>query len=213
MAPALAALPPRARLTADRPPLFAYTSAPARGLKVLLDAWSHIRDGLAKARLQVFSSMAVYQREGVADTYRALCERCDTLPRVEYIGSLAQPDLAQALLRVDALTCPSIFAETSCISAIEALAAGCLVLSTDLGALRETTAGFGRLMTLPQAREELPKQFAALVVASWRAAMAHPATHEARVAAQRHFMGRTTAWPARALEWQAFLKRLIAGRS
>jgi glycosyltransferase involved in cell wall biosynthesis len=213
MAPAFAALPPRARLAADRPPLFAYTSAPARGLQVLLDAWSHIRDGLPKARLQVFSSMAVYQREGVADKYRALYERCSTLPGVEYVGSLAQPDLAQALLRVDALTYPSIFTETSCISAIEALAAGCLVLSTDLGALRETTAGFGRLITLPRTRENLPEAFAAMVVGSWRAVAGDLAAHEARVAAQREFMGRTAVWPVRALEWQAFLMRVAAGRA
>ena len=81
MAPAFAALPPRTRLTAERPPLFAYTSAPMRGLNVLLNAWSHFRDGLTKAGLQVFSSVAVYQREGLTDKYGALYERCGTLPR------------------------------------------------------------------------------------------------------------------------------------
>ena len=80
--------------------------------------------------------MAVYQKGGEADEYAALYERSRGLPGVEYVGSLSQPDLAQVLHKIDALTYPSTFAETSCIAAIEALAAGCQVLATDLGALR-----------------------------------------------------------------------------
>jgi glycosyltransferase involved in cell wall biosynthesis len=210
MAPAFAGLPPRAAREPGDPPVFAYTSTPFRGLDVLLDAWPFIRGALPGARLQVFSSMAVYQKGGEADEYAGLYQRCRATPGVEYIGSLAQPDLARALHRVDALTYPSTFAETSCIAVIEALAAGCLVFATDLGALRETTAGFGRLLTMPAARGELAEAFGTMVAAEWRAAMADTQTHRARIAAQRDFIMRNATWPARAPEWLAFLDRVIA---
>jgi glycosyltransferase involved in cell wall biosynthesis len=210
MAPAFASLPVRGRRDPSSPPLFAYTSTPFRGLDVLLDAWPAIRDGLPDARLQVFSSMAVYQKGGGADEYAALYERSRGLPGVEYVGSLAQPDLAHALHKADGLTYPSTFAETSCIAAIEALAAGCLVLTTDLGALRETTAGFARLLALPPQREELAPLYAALVVREWRAAAAGPAADAARIAAQRDFMQHNATWPLRAAEWVAFLNRVLA---
>ncbi len=214
MSPAFASLPARPeRARAPAPPIFAYTSTPFRGLDVLLAAWPIIRGGLPGARLQVFSSMAVYQKGGPADEYTALYDRCRALPGVEYIGSLAQPALARALHRVDALTYPSTFAETSCIAAIEALAAGCLVLSTDLGALRETTGGFARLIALPPAREELAEAYGAMVVAEWRAALADPPTHEARIAAQMDFVRRNAVWPARAAEWLAFLDWVLSAQS
>ncbi|HEY2891528.1 MAG TPA: glycosyltransferase family 4 protein [Dongiaceae bacterium] len=210
MAPAFAALPERPARDPAAPPLFAYTSTPFRGLDVLLDAWPAIRQGLPQARLRVFSSMAVYQKGGDADEYAALYERCRSLAGIDYVGSLAQPALAAALQASDALTYPSTFAETSCISAIEAIAAGCLVLTTDLGALKETTAGFARLLRLPPSRGDLAGLYAAMVVAEWQQAAASPAVQRARIAAQRDFMQRNATWSVRAPEWVAFLNRVVA---
>ena len=211
MAPAFASLPAREARDPGLAPVFAYTSTPYRGLSVLLDAWPLIRAGLPDARLQVFSSMAVYQKDESADnTYGALYERCRSSPGVDYFGSRAQPDLAAALHQADALAYPSTFAETSCIAAIEALAAGCLVLATDLGALRETTAGFGRLLALPATREDLAPAYAQMVLREWRAAMADPAAHAARIEAQVDFMRRNWSWATRAQEWAAYLARVIA---
>ena len=213
MSPAFATLPPREDSAPAAAPLFAYTSTPYRGLDLLLDAWPAIQAGLPGAGLKVFSSMSVYQVKGPEDAYSALYERCRAMPGVEYIGSIAQPGLAAALHQVDALTYPSIFAETSCIAAIEALAAGCLLLATDLGALKETANGFARLVPLQADRALLVESFAAMVVTEWRAAVANPATHRARIEAQADFFRRNAVWPARAHEWAAWLESLVTPKS
>src|SRR6185503_19905705 len=62
---------------------------------------------------------------------------------------LAQPELAQRLKRNAFLFYPCTYAETYCIAAMEAIAAGLKVVSTQLGALPETTLGFADLLPLP----------------------------------------------------------------
>ncbi|MDP6935075.1 MAG: glycosyltransferase, partial [Myxococcota bacterium] len=116
------------------PPVLAYTSTPYRGLSLLLDAFPIIRDTHPEIELEVYSSLQVYQvaESEDQDRYGALYERCRQMPGVIYKGSVPQPELATALTRATLLAYPCIFPETSCIAVMEALAAGCGVVSTYL---------------------------------------------------------------------------------
>lgn len=80
------------------------------------------------ARLEIYSSMAVYN--DFQDPFQPLYDVARTSPGVAYHGSVAQPALAQALRRATMLAYPNTFAETSCISVMEAMAAGCTFVTS-----------------------------------------------------------------------------------
>ena len=122
-----------------------YTSTPWRGLDVLLDAWELIKPN--NCELHIFSSCKIYGQEfGKNDVnYEPLYERCTTLPGVVYRGSIPNAELRKELPTFDILAYPNTFEETSCIAVIEALSAGLRVVTSNLGALPETTEGWARM--------------------------------------------------------------------
>ena len=122
-----------------------YTSTPWRGLEVLLEAWEILKP--KNAELHVFSSCKIYGEEfGKTDfQYKHLYDKCNELPGVVYRGSIANEDLRNELHEFDILAYPNTFEETSCIAVIEALCAGLRVITSNLGALPETTEGWARM--------------------------------------------------------------------
>jgi len=190
------------------PPLLAYTSTPFRGLSILLTAFPAIRAAVPGCRLRIYSSMGVYQVPEPADDYRVLYELARALPDCEYLGSLPQPTLAEALSEADILAYPNIFPETSCISVMEAMAAGCLVVSSKLGALPETTAGFGFLMDVTPEVVGMGRDFARVLVALIRMAREKPGEFEDGLRRQLGHARTHYNWATRAQEWEQALRRL-----
>ena len=80
-------------------------------------------------RLKVVSSLKVAQLTEDRDEWEPLYRRCAETARVESVGSLTQPELARELPSINILASPNTFAETSCISVMEAIASGYLVVT------------------------------------------------------------------------------------
>jgi glycosyltransferase involved in cell wall biosynthesis len=153
-----------------------YTSTPFRGLDVLLEIFPLIKAMRTDVTLEVYSSMAVYQQGGSSDPYASLYEALRLTSGIKYIGSLPQTSLATALSNAHILSYPNTFAETSCISVMEALAAGLCVVTSDFGALPETSMGYARLVSMDEGdragyiaryRETLSQLLATYAVTEW----------------------------------------------
>ena len=176
----------------------AYTSTPFRGLSVLLDAWQLL--GPANAELHIWSSMRLYVKDD--GPYRQLYERARSIPGVNYHGIAPNVELRAALRSMHFLTYPSTFEETSCLSVIEAMAAGCRVICPSLGALPETTGQFARLYSFqsdPAAHADL---FAEVLDSEIR----DPWRGSPGLADQQQTYARTMYdWPVRIAEWQPFI--------
>ena len=142
-----------------RPPVLAYTSTPFRGLSLLITVFPYIKKIFPDIRLKIFSSMKVYQDEKLDERYRVLYQKCRELDGVNYVGSISQTKLAKELRSVTVLAYPNKFPETYCIAVSEALASGTCVVTSDLGALPETTFGYANLVPNKGELVEFSKSF------------------------------------------------------
>lgn len=185
------------------PPILAYTSTPFRGLDLLLQTFPQIRQAVPGTRLKVFSSMKVYN---LPDTnYEGLYCQCQETEGVEYIGARPQPELAQELETVRVLAYPNTFAETSCIAVMEAMAIGCQIVTSDRGALAETTAGFAQLVACNPNPEAYKSEFVSATIDLLKA---DSATTEAHLRQQVNYANTHYTWSARAQEWLDWLNCL-----
>lgn len=128
-----------------------YSSTPYRGLKHLPRLYKRIRKAHPDASLYVCSSYDVYAGSGPPPAqeqreFEAIKQELIKLPGVLLLGSLKQRELASQMLRSAVLAYPNTFAETSCITAMEAKAAGLAIVTSSKGALPETVAQGGILI-------------------------------------------------------------------
>jgi glycosyltransferase involved in cell wall biosynthesis len=196
----------QAELTSAKAPALrlVYTSTPFRGLEVLLACFPAIRRLHPTCQLEVYSSMQVYGQSTAKDRYHRLYKRCREMDGVDYRGSVPQPVLAKELVGASILAYPNTFAETSCIAVMEALAAGLLVVSSDLGGLPETCAGWARLVP-PIDSGRTAEQFAidyarALdhAIRDWKSGSDGMLKKRFE---QADTIGKTYTWDVRAAEW------------
>lgn len=140
-----------------RKPRVVYSSSADRGLDVLLDMWPRIREKAPKAELHVYYGFDVLERVAFANhdpnllAYRrAILDKVNELGGEEggifMRGRVGQEQLAQDMMQARVLGYPTAFLETSCITAMEARAAGLAIVTSDLGALGETVGEHGVLI-------------------------------------------------------------------
>ena len=190
------------------PPILAYTSTPYRGLDVLLDGLPRIRAALPGTVLRVYASLAPYQITGEADPYQDLYKRCRATEGVDYRGAIPPAVLAEELRDVTALAYLNRFAETSCIAVMEALAAGCLTVTSRLGALPETGMGFAHLTPVPNDPAVHAALYAERMVAVLSQRRDDPAGTARRQSEQAAQVLATATWPVRAAAWAAWFSAL-----
>ena len=195
------------RRVGGKPLKVAYTSVPYRGLSVLLDAWDRLQP--EDAELHIWSSHKLYGANEDDTPYQKLYERAAAMRGVTYHGIAPNADLRVALRGIDILGYPSTFEETSCLSVIEAMAAGCRIVCPSLGALPETTGGFAHLYPFTPDASEHARRFAEALGAE----LTKPWGGRAVLAEEQQDASRRTYdWSVRVAEWQAFLDRVQAGR-
>jgi glycosyltransferase involved in cell wall biosynthesis len=183
----------------------AYTSTPFRGLDVLARAFPLA--GI-ETELDVYSGMGIYHAPETR--YEPLYETLKATPRCHMHGPVGQDELATRLKPVSFLTYPSTFAETYCIAALEAIAAGLKVISTDLGALKETTLGFAELVPRPANVEALVPLYAQRLKQVVDQFLDDPDGWAEERFAQACEVNRRCSWSTRAREWEEFLGPVIA---
>lgn len=130
-----------------------YSSSPDRGLETLLDIWPVVRKSIPDAELHCFYGFENWQKaaelgkdENQLKMVRFLMEKIKRTAGVVMHGRVSQSELAREFMRSGVWTYPTGFTETSCITAMEAQAAGCRIVTSPLAALNETVGQRGQLV-------------------------------------------------------------------
>ncbi|WP_263053615.1 tetratricopeptide repeat protein [Oscillatoria nigro-viridis] len=191
---------------------------------MLLKVFPAIRQSVPGTRLKVFSSMKVHQIDDNENQlfFGQLYRQCQETEGVEYVGSLPQPELVRQLPSVAVLAYPNTYLETSSIAVMEAMACGCRIVTSELAALPETTAGFARLVSMSGVEnfasitnwkragqpdwEEYTRQFLEAVVGVLNEGRGTGgATAENHLRQQVEYINRCCTWSARSREWLEWL--------
>ena len=184
------------------PPILAYTSTPFRGLNLLIQMFPAIKNVSKDVKLKVFSSLGVYHipKETDEKSYGTLYAACRNTYGVDYIGSVSQTKLARELVKTSVLAYPNTFPETSCIAVMEAMAAGCFIVTSRLGALPETTAGFAKLIDIDGDWQRYGNFFIREILNF---------LYESKdLSSQVAYANRHYTWKVRAKEWEKWIKTL-----
>lgn len=120
-----------------------YHSTPHRGLELLVPVFEYLSEKYDNVELDVYSSFNLYGWPARDKPYEELFDRCNQHPKIRYHGTQPNDVIRNALKEADIFAYPNIWPETSCICAIEALDAGCLMLAPNYAALPETAASWG----------------------------------------------------------------------
>jgi len=129
-----------------------YSSTPYRGLSLLPGMFSSLKEKFPDLELHIFSGYDVYKTpdkgydERLEREFEILKDQLQGLSGCQVHGNVTQKQLASEYMKSGILVYPNRFEETSCITAMEAQAAGCVVVSSHLGALPETVGEAGILI-------------------------------------------------------------------
>ena len=189
----------------DGPVRLVYHTTPHRGLDVLATAFDEVSRSL-DVHLDVYSSFSIYGWQERDAPYKRIFDFLSNHPKATYHGAVPNLEVREALKRAHIFAYPSTWLETSCISMIEAMAAGCMVVHPNLGALYETASNWTSMYQFEESKDKHLKVFTRKLVEAI-SIVKNPYT-QSYLAAQAVYTNRFYNWEMRTAEWVQFLSEL-----
>lgn len=125
-----------------------YASPPYRGLRHMPAILMEVRRRNPNLELHVFSGMNLYDTESPYqgpenEEMEKIFNVLRSIPGCVLHGNVKQSELAREFMKSSILLYPNTVFETCCMTALEAQAGGCAVVTSNLGALPETVGDAG----------------------------------------------------------------------
>ena len=178
-----------------------YHTTPWRGLALLLKVFNNLN--IENVELNVCSSTTIYGKKFhdiYGKKYEDLFNECQNTKNVNYLGFLPNEKIIKLLKKMHIYSYPSIWTETSCISAIESMGAGCEVVTTNLGALYETCSPFGTFVGFDRNFNNLEKKYSKLLYKTIKNYWSDK--NQEKLKLQRETINSTYSWDLRSNEWK-----------
>jgi len=181
-----------------------YHTTPWRGLLHLLKVFKGL--DIENIELNVCSSTIIYGKKFddiYGKKYENIFNECKRTKNINYLGFIDNKKVIELLKKTHIFAFPSIWPETSCISAIESMAAGCEVVATNLGALYETCSAFGTLVSFDRNFDNLEKKYSKALLNSIKNFWSEE--NQKKLKLQYETINTTYSWNVRSIEWKNFL--------
>jgi glycosyltransferase involved in cell wall biosynthesis len=123
---------------------FMYNSQAMRGLDTLIEAFTKIKNKNIELLIHTCDCDGCICPDNISyDSKLAL----DKDTRIKMLGYTSSEDYIKTLQKAHAYVYPCTFEETAAIGVMEAMSAGAMLVTTDLGALPDTTGGFAKIIS------------------------------------------------------------------
>ena len=183
-----------------------YTSTPWRGLAVLIKAIDILNKTRDDFEVDIYSSTKIYGsqfEENEKGKFDILFDKCKNTKNVNYLGYASNDQIRKALRTSHIYAYPSIFEETSCLAVIEAMSAGCHVVTTNYGALPETCGEFATIIEFDSSGQNLIDRYADTlnsVIDNYKNDL-----YKEDLEMQIKYYNKYYSWNTRITEWNNFL--------
>lgn len=188
-----------------------YHTTPHRGLNILLAVFDAIAKKYENIELDVYSSFAIYGRQGADKHYENLYDFCRNHEKINYHGSVSNEEVREALKSAHIFAYPSIWPETSCLALMEAMSAGCLCVHPNLAALFETAANWTHMYHFHEDIQEHARIFGSVLdnaVSSFKADNVD--NLYVKLSGQKSYVDIFYNWNLRKPQWETVLKSILS---
>lgn len=189
-----------------------YHTTPHRGLNILVASFEALaKDYGDNIHLDVYSSFNAYGWPERDKPYENLFESIKNHPQMTYHGYQPNHVIRKALQEAHIFAYPNTWIETSCISAIEAMSAGCQVVCPNLGALPETTGGFATMYQFNEDVNAHANHFVNILNHAIHM-QKNDKNWKQKMLFQKNWVDNNYNWNVRSQEWKFFLQDLLRNK-
>lgn len=192
-----------------------YHTTPHRGLELLYPIMEWVENNFPdkKWHLDVYSSFKIYGSDwsNRDDRYKELFKKIEDHPNMTYHGTVSNDEVKEALKKAHIFCLPSIWPETSCIAMLEAMSAGCLIVTSSLAALPETCANWALMYDFSEDMQDHASR-CALTLADAIQLLEDPAIAQ-RLQIQREYINGFYNWDVRAKQWTVLLNSILDNKN
>jgi len=186
-----------------------YHTTPHRGLEVLVPVFEALAERHDNVVLDVFSSFSIYGWSQRDAPYEHLFERCRNHPKINYHGAVSNERIREELKRSHVFAYPSIWPETSCLAAIEAMSAMNIVVCPNYAALPETTGNFANMYQWSEDNNDHASRFFSVLDGTVEH-ITKNGVPDSRLALQKTWTDITYNWDSNvSTKWEFLLRNLL----
>lgn len=187
-----------------------YHTTPHRGLDILLPVFDALSKKHGNLQLDVYSSFNAYGWPERDQPYESLFEFARNHPNINYHGYQPNEVVREALAKADIYAYPSTWLETSCISMMEAMSAGCEVVHPNYGALYETAANWTTMYQWIQDKKDHARLFYSVLDSAINNYRSEGT--KSRLASQKGYADVFYSWTLRKMQWEHLLMSMVTSK-